>query len=153
MSLVHMGIMHNELIIERLRDTQEPLATGEIALLHDDAWRENRTRITQLEHERAIEYLGMYYTSIGTLLIENRLYQELDDYSSDTDAEEIFEALGTNLGPIAQYTCERQTGVVRVWNLGMLIVAGVWQPEPGVESTWDRRELPPAADNEPGDNS
>ena len=68
---------------------------------HDDAWRENRTRITQLEHERAIEYLGMYYTSIGTLLSENRLYQELDDYSSDTDVEEIFEALGTNLGPIA----------------------------------------------------
>lgn len=89
MKLVHMEIMHNELVIGRLSEAENPFDTGHIASLKDEAWRENRAQLTQLEAERAVEYLGMYYTSVGTVLAAYRLYKETDDAAllSDVDDE------------------------------------------------------------------
>ncbi len=146
MTVMHLEIMHNERTIDELHENMtsqgisDPLATGEIVLLRDDAWKENRARITQLEARRALEYLGMYYTSVETLLAAGRLMREADGDLPDVDVEEMFVALRNNLGPRARYACERQTRVVRGWSYGMLVVAPKgFQPSKSVEANWYQR--------------
>lgn len=147
MTLVHHEIMHNEQIMERVGASEYPSGVSELAALHDDAWRENRARIAQLEDERAVEYLGAYYTSIGNLISAERLSQEPGGDSPINESEALFRATLNNLGPLARYVCERQTRVKRVWSRGMLVVAGKYEPVKGVEDEWRRRELGPGADD------
>lgn len=101
MKVVHMEITHNELAVQRLSEEKNPfetgyvetgyVETGYVSSLHNEAWTENRARLARLEDERAVEYLGMYYTSVGTVLTTDRLYKETDNellliaLCSDTD--------------------------------------------------------------------
>ena len=91
-----MEITHNELAVQRLSEEKNPfetgyVETGYVSSLHNEAWTENRARLARLEDERAVEYLGMYYTSVGTVLTTDRLYKETDNellliaLCSDTD--------------------------------------------------------------------
>lgn len=127
MALVHLEVMNNERIVERLRNEADPFETGEISSLHDDTWRENRARIAQPEAERAVEYLGMYYTRLASIISANDLGKEDTSDSYDEELAETFEALHKNLGPLARYVCERQTRTVRVWSNGMSVAAGRWK--------------------------
>lgn len=147
MTLMHHEIMHNERILERVGASEYPSGADELAVLHDDAWRENRARIAQLEDERAVEYLGMYYTSIGNLISAERLSRETNDNAPVVEIKEMFTATLNNLGPLARYVCERQTGAKRVWSNGMLVVSGKHKPVQEVEDNWRRRELEPVPDD------
>ena len=150
MTLVHHEIMQNQRLIEEDIREPYPLTRELVGSLHDDVWKENRARIAQLEDERAVEYLGMYYTSIGTLTSVERRVWDQGDHSHLEDAKfmEIFDATRKNLGPLARYVCERQTRVVRAWSNGMLVVVGEWQPEKTVEDNWYRRDRGPHSDED-----
>lgn len=145
MTLIHYEVMQNEKAIqsvetERPDDLSNPSITDFMAGLHDDAWKENRDRITQLEDNRAVELLGSYYASIATLIRAAYLVRDTNSRHNMDDFQEILSATIDNLGPVARYVCERQTDDIKVWSKGMLLSVGKWQKVEEIEEDWKSRK-------------
>jgi hypothetical protein len=141
MTLVHLEIVHNERILNRIHSQEEQRAYDKRAALvkglRQDAWEQNRARLTQLEDGRIVDYLATYYTALSTYVNLASVAATNDDAS--TEAHEALETVTKTLSPVATYMCARQTGYERGWSHGMLVVGGKFQKDADVEKNLRRR--------------
>jgi hypothetical protein len=141
MTLVHLEIVHNERILNRIHVQEEQRAYDKRAALvkglRQDAWEQNRTRLTQLEDGRIVDYLATYYTVLSTFVSLSSLVAPNQQLSAE--AHEALERLSKTVTPVATYMCARQTGYERGWSHGMLVVGGKFQKDAEVEKNLHRR--------------
>jgi hypothetical protein len=141
MTLVHLEIVHNERILNRIHIQEEQRAYDKRAALvkglRQDAWEQNRTRLTQLEDGRIVDYLATYYTVLSTFVSLSSLVAPNQQLSAE--AHEALERLSKTVTPVATYMCARQTGYERGWSHGMLVVGGKFQKDAEVEKNLHRR--------------
>jgi hypothetical protein len=141
MTLVHLEIVHNERILNRIHVQEEQRAYDKRAALvkglRQDAWEQNRTRLTQLEDGRIVDYLATYYTVLSTFVSLSSLVAPNQQLSAE--AHEALERLSKTVTPVATYMCARQTGYERGWSHGMLVVGGKFQKGAEVEKNLHRR--------------
>jgi hypothetical protein len=144
MTLVHLEVMHNERILKRFKE--ERLSRKDRAVqvnaLRQDAWEQNRARLTQLEDGRIMDYLATYYTVLSTFVDLASLVSTGRDTAAPGEADEALEKLNKVLTPLATYVCARQTGYERGWSHGMLVVGGKFKKDKVVEK--NLRERGPA---------
>jgi hypothetical protein len=142
MTLVHLEVMHNKRILDRIqegrRDYSKRNAQGKG--LRQDAWEQNRARLTQLEGGRIVDYLATYYTVLSTFINLSSLVGNNKELSAETN--EALEKLIKTLTPLATYVCARQTGYVRGWSHGMLVVGGKFKKDEYVEKNLRERGPP-----------
>jgi hypothetical protein len=141
MTLVHLEIVHNERILNRIHVQEGQRAYDKRAALvkglRQDAWEQNRTRLTQLEDGRIVDYLATYYTVLSTFVSLSSLVAPNQQLSAE--AHEALERLSKTVTPVATYMCARQTGYERGWSHGMLVVGGKFQKDAEVEKNLHRR--------------
>jgi hypothetical protein len=141
MTLVHLEIVHNERILNRIHVQEEQRAYDKRAALvkglRQDAWEQNRTRLTQLEDGRIVDYLATYYTVLSTFVSLSSLVAPNQQLSAE--AHEALERLSKTVTPVATYMCARQTGYERGWSHGMLVVGGKFRKDAEVEKNLRRR--------------
>jgi hypothetical protein len=141
MTLVHLEIVHNERILNRIHVQEEQRAYDKRAALvkglRQDAWEQNRTRLTQLEDGRIVDYLATYYTVLSTFVSLSSLVAPNQQLSAE--AHEALERLSKTVTPVATYMCARQTGYERGWSHGMLVVGGKFRKDAEVEKNLHRR--------------
>jgi hypothetical protein len=141
MTLVHLEIVHNERILNRIHVQEEQRAYDKRAALvkglRQDAWEQNRTRLTQLEDGRIVDYLATYYTVLSTFVSLSSLVAPNQQLSAE--AHEALERLSKTVTPVATYMCARQTGYERGWSHGMLVVGGKFQKDADVEKNLRQR--------------
>jgi hypothetical protein len=141
MTLVHLEIVHNERILNRIHVQEGQRAYDKRAALvkglRQDAWEQNRTRLTQLEDGRIVDYLATYYTVLSTFVSLSSLVAPNQQLSAE--AHEALERLSKTVTPVATYMCARQTGYERGWSHGMLVVGGKFRKDAEVEKNLRRR--------------
>jgi hypothetical protein len=132
MTLVYLEVVHNERILDRIQRGQNYTKKAAQAQgLRQDTWEQNRSRLTQLEDGRIVDYLATYYTVLSTFV--NLAPLVGGSPSLTAEADEALEKLIKTLTPLATYVCARQTGYLRGWSHGMLVVGGKFQKDKEVE--------------------
>jgi hypothetical protein len=137
MTLVHLEVLQNERVLDRIKRGRDYAKRApHVKCLRQDTWEQNRARLTQLEDGLIVDDLATYYTVLSTFV--NLAPLVGNNESLMTEADEALGKLIETLTPLATYACARQTGYVRGWSHGMLVVGGKFQKDKEVEKT--RRE-------------
>jgi hypothetical protein len=141
MTLVHLEVVHNERILKRLKDKRLSRRDRavQVKALRQDTWEQNRARLTQLEKGRIVDFLATYYTVLSTFVDLASLVSTGTSEAAPGETAEAFEKLNEVLTPLATYVCARQTGYVRGWSHGMLVVGGKFKKDKVVEKTLRER--------------